>query len=203
MQHWQSGDAIALPDHAITSVIRYYVTNDIAQWRLWPQLGVRPRYVEGLDLLVHPSGSLPRRVWLVADGSVPGVPRFERALIRDGYEITDIKQFNGASIALFSLPVPITTLPLHSNGATVRGKAALLLTRVHASGLRVTKVQFVLSGNGYDRAVLGTGVYTKTGIALLWNTTTVPNGSYQLQSVATNSAGVKGYSAPITIRVDN
>ena len=203
VQHWQSGDAIALPDHAITSVIRYYATNDVAQWRLWPQLGVRQRYVEGSDLSLHPSGNLPRRVWLVADGSVPGVPRFERTLIRDGYVITDSKQFNGASIVLFNLPVPTATLPPQSNGATIRGKSSLLLTYVTANGLKVTKVQFVLSGNGYHKAVLGTAVYTKVGSALLWNTTTVPNGSYQLQSVATNSAGVQGYSAPITIRVDN
>ena len=74
---------------------------------------------------------------------------------------------------------------------------------VTANGLRVTKVQFVLSGHGYHRAVLGTAVYTRSGIALLWNTTTVPNGSYQLESVATNKAGVQGYSAPITIKVDN
>ena len=28
VQHWGNGDVIALPDHAITSVIRYYLTND-------------------------------------------------------------------------------------------------------------------------------------------------------------------------------
>ena len=119
VEHWQSGDAIALPDHAITSVIRYYVTNNVAEWRLWPQLGVRQRYVEGLDLLMHPSGSLPRRVWLVADGSVAGVPRFERALIRDGYVITDSEQFNGASIVLFKLPMPTISVPIPSNGRPV------------------------------------------------------------------------------------
>lgn len=197
VQHWRSGDAIALPDHAIASAVSYYVTNDIAQWRLWPQLGVQQRYVEGLDLSSHPSGSLPPRVWLVADGSVPGVPRFEQTLIRYGYVITDSKQFNGASIALFTLPVPTATLPAHSNGATLRGTSTLLLTHVTPNGLRVTKVQFVLSGSGYHKAVIG------TGSEILWNTTTVPNGAYQLQSVATNSAGVKGYSAPITITVDN
>jgi 4-amino-4-deoxy-L-arabinose transferase-like glycosyltransferase len=203
VQHWMSGDVIALPDHAITSVVDYYSTNDTAQWRLWPQLGVRQRYVEGLDLLVHPSGSLPRRVWLVADGSVPGVLRFERTLIRHGYAVTDFKPFNGASIALFTLPVPTATLPAHSNGATVRGTSALLLTHVYANGLKVTKVQFLLSGNGYHKGVIGTTPHSNTWNALLWNTTTVPNGSYHLQSVATNSAGARGYSAPITINVDN
>jgi hypothetical protein len=203
VQHWMSGDAIALPDHAITSVIGYYVANDIAHWRLWPQLGLQQRYVEGLDLSFHHSGNLPRRVWLVADGSVSGVQRFERTLIRDGYLLTDFKSFNGTSITLFTLSVPTSTLPPRWNGATVRGTATLLVTRVTANGLKVTKIQFVLSGNGYHKAVLGTASDIQFGFGLLWNTTSVPNGAYQLQSVATNSAGVKGYSPPITIKVDN
>jgi hypothetical protein len=36
-----------------------------------------------------------------------------------------------------------------------------------------------------------------------WNTTTVPNGTYTLQSVASYASGQSGTSAPITITVNN
>ena len=36
-----------------------------------------------------------------------------------------------------------------------------------------------------------------------WNTTTVPNGTYTLQSVASYAGGVSAASAPITIMVTN
>ena len=49
-QHAEQGDVFALPDHAITSVIDYYLASDNRHIPLWPQLGVRQRYVEGFDL---------------------------------------------------------------------------------------------------------------------------------------------------------
>ena len=202
VQHSENGDVIALPDHAITSAVRYYLTNGTNQLRLWPQLGVRQRYVEGLDLSLHPSGALPRRVWLVNDGSVSGVRRFESILIHDGYEVRDFKQFNGSSVVLYYRPTPTTSLP-PSKGATLRGSAALLVAYVNPHGTKITKVQFVLSGNGYHKAVIGTASYTKVGEVFVWNTITVPNGSYSLQSLVTSSTGTMSYSAPISVRVDN
>ena len=49
-QHVQGGDVIALPDHAVTAAVDYYLANDGQHVPLWPQLGVRQRYVEGSDL---------------------------------------------------------------------------------------------------------------------------------------------------------
>ena len=66
-----------------------------------------------------------------------------------------------------------------------------------------SKVQFVLSGGGYDKTVIGTTRLTMSGSILLWDTTKVPNGTYSLQSLATNRFGVRGYSAAITVKVDN
>ena len=109
-QYWEPGDVIALPDHAITSAIDYYLTNARRPILLWPQLGVRQRYVEGFDLLLHPSGHDPRRVWLVSDGSVAGVTRFEKLLDSEGYVIRGFRQFNGSSILLYYSTQPTTSI---------------------------------------------------------------------------------------------
>ena len=202
-QHWENGDVIGLPDHAITSAVQYYLTNNVSQLRLWPQLGVRQRYVEGFDLSLHPSGGFPRRVWIVNDGSVAGVTRFERILVRDGYAVVDFKQFNGSSIALFTYAVPTTSVAYPWNGATLRGASAFLLAAIKANGTTITKVQFALSGGGYHRKIIGAASFTEFGAAFGWNTTTVPNGSYSLQSVVTDKAGNSSSSVSINIRIDN
>lgn len=99
----QNGDVIALPDHAITSAIDYYLASDNRRMPLWPQTGVRQQYVEGFDLSLTPysTSDLPRRVWLVDDGSVPGVERFEAVLGYLGYADSEEKQFTGVTLLLY------------------------------------------------------------------------------------------------------
>jgi hypothetical protein len=50
--------------------------------------------------------------------------------------------------------------------------------------------------------VIATGTATLYGWLAEWNTTSVPNGTYTLQSVGTTSGGTVT-SAPITITVSN
>ncbi len=99
----QNGDVIALPDHAITSAIDYYLASDNRRMSLWPQTGVRQQYVEGFDLSLTPysTDNLPRRVWLVTDGSVPGVERFEAVLEYLGYALSEEHQFTGVTLLLY------------------------------------------------------------------------------------------------------
>ena len=99
----RSGDVVALPDHTITSAIDYYLAGDDRRLPLWPQTGVRQQYVEGLDLMLHPptTGRVPYRVWLVTDGSVPGVVRFERQLKHDEYAPVEEQQFTGVTLLLY------------------------------------------------------------------------------------------------------
>jgi hypothetical protein len=42
-------------------------------------------------------------VWLVTDGSVPGIANFERVLDREGYVLSEDKQFTGVSLLLYDL----------------------------------------------------------------------------------------------------
>jgi hypothetical protein len=100
----RDGDVIALPDHAISSAIEYYLASESRRHiPLWPQLGVRQQYVEGFDLSPAPfsTGGFPPRVWLVTDGSVAGVERFVGRLEYDGYVGSEYKQFTGVTLLLY------------------------------------------------------------------------------------------------------
>ena len=67
----------------------------------------------------------------------------------------------------------------------------------------VAKVQFALTGGALNQAVLGTAVPTLYGYLFSFNTTTVANGTYTLQSVASDTAGNTGYSPGIQVTVNN
>ena len=67
----------------------------------------------------------------------------------------------------------------------------------------VTGVQFEVTGGSLSGHVVGTAGATIYGWIALWDTTTVPNGSYTLQSVATETGGTTATSPGITINVTN
>jgi mannosyltransferase len=201
-EHVQAGDALALPDHAITSAVGYYLAGDARRVPLWPQLGVRQRYVEGLDLSLHPSHYSPRRVWLVDDGTVSGLGRFQGVLHEQGYKLVGHKEFTGSTLLLYHVTVPQTTVFAPTSGAILRGETALG-TRANSYGSPVANVRFVLDGGSLSNRVIGSAVQTFFGFYLHWNTLSVPNGTYSLRSVATNTVGRQGSSPAVTIRVDN
>ena len=82
------------------------------------------------------------------------------------------------------------------------GKEAILDASVHYHGIGISRLQFVLSGGSYSKTVIGSPS-GQFGAALAWDTTDVPNGTYQLQSLVTAQDGKSTYSPPITIKVDN
>jgi hypothetical protein len=97
------------------------------------------------------------------------------------------------------LPPPTTTVGIPSNNATVTGLGNL---DSNASP-GVTQVQYELTGGTLNHKVIGTGTPTIVGWLTRWDSTTVPNGIYTLQSVASYGGEVSGASAPITITVSN
>ncbi len=92
-----------------------------------------------------------------------------------------------------------TTVLVPTNMATVSG-TKVALDASASSG--TTQVQFVLKEGSHRKVVIGTGAPTIYGWIALWNSTTVPNGTYTLQSVA-DANGKSGTSTAITITVDN
>ena len=114
----------------------------------------------------------------------------------------------GNSVTSAGITVTVDNLPLHtavlvpSNGATLSGSAGVL--DATASGTSdVTGVQFVVSGGSISDEVVGTAGPTLYGWIAEWNTTGVPNGTYMLQSVATEVGGTMATSPGITVTVAN
>ena len=95
-------DQIALPDHALTFAITYYLAKDKSLVPLWPQTGVQQRFVEGFDLLPgRQNVNSGKGVWLVTDGSVPGVVQFQKMLQLDHYSLVRQVQFTGVTLLLY------------------------------------------------------------------------------------------------------
>jgi hypothetical protein len=111
----------------------------------------------------------------------------------------------GAGLSVLPVQVasaqsPSTTVVLPANDATLSG-ITQYLDATASSG--VTKVQYELSGGSLSNQVIATATPTYVGWAAAWNTTTVANGSYSLNSVASYPGGVTATSAPITLTVNN
>jgi hypothetical protein len=95
----------------------------------------------------------------------------------------------------------VTGMVRPANGAKVSGTTLLDAT---ATGFyRVTKVEFRLTGGALNNALIATGTPTYYGWLAKWNTTTVPNGTYTIKSVAYDASGNSGQSAGVTITVAN
>jgi hypothetical protein len=112
----------------------------------------------------------------------------------------------GVATGTFQVTVQPTTqyftrVLVPSNGAVLAG--APYLDAGAGDALGVTKVVFELSGGTLSDKVIATATPTLFGWLAKWNTTTVPNGSYSLESVATDAAANTDTSTPITITVNN
>jgi uncharacterized protein YjbI with pentapeptide repeats len=88
-----------------------------------------------------------------------------------------------------------------SDGASL--SATALLDAAAGDSPGVTKVQFELTGGTLNQAVVATGSLTLFGWLAQWDTTTVPNRTYTLQSVATDAANDVSVSTGISLTVNN
>ena len=76
------------------------------------------------------------------------------------------------------------------------GTSATLDASASASnGVGISKVQFVLTGGSYNKTVIGTATPAPTGTYSRGTRPAWPNGTYTLQSLATDGAGNTTYSA--------
>ena len=66
-----------------------------------------------------------------------------------------------------------------------------------------TQVQFTLTGRGYHDTVVATGRPSSFGWLAFWNSTSVPNGTYTLESRARSSENGFGASKAVRVRVMN
>jgi len=101
-----------------------------------------------------------------------------------------------ASFVIDHIP-PTTAVIDPPNNATVAGNTAFDASASDDHG-RPAKVEFLL--NGTSVATAGLTFYGWIGV---FDTRTLPNGSYTLRSRATDTAGNVGVSGPVTIRIRN
>jgi len=96
-----------------------------------------------------------------------------------------------------------TSVVVPTSGATLKGSSAVL--DASASGpSKVAGVSFTLSGGSLSSPMhLGTAQPSLYGWQTMWNTTAVPNGTYTLQSVATDTSGTTATSAGIPVTIAN
>jgi photosystem II stability/assembly factor-like uncharacterized protein len=108
----------------------------------------------------------------------------------------------GAVVLTESTTRPTTSVVIPAKGATVSG-ASVLLDASASSPNGIGSAVFEVSGMGLSHRAVATGTSSVYGWYASWNTTAVPNGTYRLQSVATDAQGFSAESAPITITVKN
>jgi uncharacterized protein YjbI with pentapeptide repeats len=95
---------------------------------------------------------------------------------------------------------PVSSMLMTSSGASVSGRASVL----DASASRyVTTVTFMLLTQSYPGQPIASGTLTPYGWLATWNTTTVPNGTYSVYTDVAYANGQNGYSAPVSITVNN
>jgi len=97
-------------------------------------------------------------------------------------------------------PVPSAVVLYPSNGAKLSGTAAL---DVQAIGRNVTSVTVLATGAFLRDQQIAVAVPSLAGYVARWDTTTMPNATYQISAVAHNTAGRSGRSASISVTVHN
>jgi hypothetical protein len=131
---------------------------------------------------------------------VPGGTYTLQSLVTDND--ADTAYSTGVSITVDNTP-PTTAVVVPATGADLGGTSTLDATASASYGVKVAKVQFVLTGGSYTKSVIGTATPTLYGYLYSWNTTGVPGGTYTLQSLATDAAGNTAYSSAVSVTVDN
>jgi hypothetical protein len=107
----------------------------------------------------------------------------------------------GTTIVVENTPPP-TSVVVPSDGASVSG-TQVGLDATASLNVGVSKVQFSLTGGSLNNAIVATATPTMYGWLASWDSTTVPNGTYTLQSKASDNAGHQGVSTGVTVVVDN
>jgi hypothetical protein len=104
----------------------------------------------------------------------------------------------GITVTVNNAP-PTTAVVLPSAGTAVTNFVWLDAS----ASTDVTNVIYKITGGSLIGDVVGTATPTAYGWLAAWNTTSVPDGTYTLQSVASYAGGLSGPSPPITITVAN
>ena len=95
-----------------------------------------------------------------------------------------------------------TNVLLPSSGSWVSGSQVALEAGA-SDVVGVTKVEFHLTGGSLHDTLIATATPSSQDWTASWNSTTVPDGTYTLQSVAYDAIGNQGLSPGVTVIVEN
>jgi major membrane immunogen (membrane-anchored lipoprotein) len=152
------------------------------------------------DALVATATSSPWGWYASWDSTT--VPDGTYTLESVAYNTAGTKAYSaGVTIIVENTP-PATGVLIPSTGASVGGTQVLLDASAPAN-VGVTKVELHLSGGSLNNALVATATATYYGWLAFWDSTTVPDGTYTLQSEAYDGAGNVGFSAPVSVTVAN
>lgn len=185
--------ALGLPDAAFTILQQMgsLLENDLVAAAQRAKVLLADPYAAGMG---NQTGcAAPTMQWASPLNAVNSFPYHPTAL---GHEVMAGEILSALGV---TLPAPSTTLIDPLNGVTVHGKQRL----VAGASSGVTEVLYEITGGTFNDQVIATASPTVYGWLASWRTTTVPNGIYTLQSVATNDVGSTATSSAITIKVDN
>ena len=104
-------------------------------------------------------------------------------------------------VATPDVTAPSVAITAPADGATVADSVPVSATA--SDGVGVVGVSFIYSPSGESVTTLIESEDTAAPYALSWDTTGVPNGSYELAAIARDVAGNSQTSAPVTVTVDN
>ena len=139
--------------------------------------------------------------WLAAWNSTT-VPDGTYTLQAEAYDGAGLHGFSaGVTVVVENTP-PSTSVLIPSSGTSVSG-TQMTLDASATPNVGVNQVQFRLTGGSLDNALIATATPTFYGWLAQWNSATVPNGTYTLQSEASDGAGYQGVSTGVTVVVDN
>jgi uncharacterized protein len=96
---------------------------------------------------------------------------------------------------------PTTTVLAPTSGATESG--TFYMDAAASSPVGLATVTFEITGGALSDEVVSTATPTLYGWIGEWNTSSFPNGTYVVQSVATDINGLSTTSAPVTLILDN
>ena len=118
------------------------------------------------------------------------------AYVLPGTYTLQSEAYDAAGSNSFSPPVtitvaaqgPTTAMVLPASGSTLTGTQFLSASATDPLG--VSSVTFLLTGGTFNNTLIATGTPTLYGWLAAWNTATVPNGTYTIQSFATGTSGL-------------
>jgi hypothetical protein len=130
------------------------------------------------------------------------VPDGTYTLQSDAYDAAGNQGVSASVTIIVENTPPATSIVIPASGASVSGGQVTFDAQVPA-GVGVNKVEFHLTGGSLNNALIATGSPSYYGWLAKWNSTTIPNGTYALQSDAYDAAGNQGVSTAVTVIVDN